>query len=522
MDIPYILSLVTYLPALAALALLFFPRGGDRAAKAAALLGSGITFLLSLHLVRHFDASSAGMQFETSDVWIRTASFSIDHHLGIDGISLFLVLLTTFLTPLAIACSWRSVTRRVRPFMICLLTLETGMIGVFCALDLVLFYVFWEVMLIPMYFLIGIWGGERRVYAAVKFILYTMAGSLLMLVGILYLFHANGAATFDLMRILERMDSGELRLGLRAEFWLFLAFLIAFVIKVPMFPFHTWLPDAHVEAPTAGSVILAGVLLKMGTYGLLRFCLPLFPTASASMAPLLSVLAIVGILYGALVAMVQPDVKKLVAYSSVSHMGLVVLGIFTFTLQGLQGATVQMLNHGLSTGALFLLVGMIYDRRHTRMISDFGGLAHSSPVLASAFLVVTLSSIGLPGLNGFVGEVLVLAGAFARNTTAAAFAALGMILGAVYMLWMYQRVFLGKADNPENAAMKDIGARERWILVPIVAMMVWIGVYSEPFLRRMEPSLRLVQRRVQTARSPEGGYRVERLHAPLVESERAK
>ena len=522
MDIPYILSIVTYLPALAALPLLFIPRGYDRAAKFVAFLGSLVAFILSLHLFYRFDAARGDMQFETSDVWIQTASYSIQHHLGIDGISLFLVILTTFLTPLAILASWKSITKRVKPFMICLLALETGMIGVFCALDLVLFYVFWEVMLIPMYFLIGIWGGERRIYAAVKFILYTMVGSLLMLVGILYLFHANGGTSFDLVQITRGISEGTLRLRAPVDFWLFMAFLIAFAIKVPMFPFHTWLPDAHVEAPTAGSVILAGVLLKMGTYGLLRFCLPLFPAAAVSMAPVISVLAIVGIIYGALVAMVQPDLKKLVAYSSVSHMGLVVLGIFAFTTQGLEGSTIQMINHGLSTGALFLLVGMIYDRRHTRMISEFGGLAHAAPVLAAAFLVVSLSSIGLPGLNGFVGEVLVLAGTFVRNKAYAAFAASGMILSAVYMLWMYQRVFLGKIANAANAEMKDIGLREKLILLPIILVMLWIGVYSEPFLRRMGPSLQLVQQKIETARSPEGGYRVDRSRAPAIVGERAK
>jgi NADH-quinone oxidoreductase subunit M len=522
MNVPYILPLVTYLPALAALILLCIPRTFEKFIKLAAFLTSVVTFLLSLHLVYHFDATEGHMQFETSTVWIQTASYSIRHHMGIDGISLFLVLLTAFLTPLAILSSWKAITTRAKSFMICLLVLETGMIGVFCALDLVLFYVFWEVMLIPMYFLIGIWGGERKIYAAVKFILYTMVGSLLMLVAILYLFNVNGGTSFDLTQILQRLNSGALKLSGPEEMWLFLAFLLAFAIKVPMFPFHTWLPDAHVEAPTAGSVILAGVLLKMGTYGLLRFCLPLFPAAAISMAPILCVLAIIGIIYGALVAMVQPDLKKLVAYSSVSHMGLVVLGIFAFTTQGLQGSTVQMLNHGLSTGALFLLVGMIYERRHTRMISEFGGLAHVNPVLASVFLVVTLSSIGLPGLNGFVGEVLVLAGTFLSNKTYAALAALGMILGAVYMLWMYQRVFLGEITNPANSEMKDIGIREKLLLLPILLMMLWIGVYSGPFLRRMEPSLRLVQQRIENARNPEGGYRVQGLTNPPIADERAK
>ncbi len=510
MEIGRILSWVVYLPALAALIMLFLPLRSERTVKLTALTGSLLTFVLSLDLYRRFDAGESGMQFVESVPWM-DAGFSVSHRLGIDGISLFLVLMTAFLTPLAILSSWRSIAFRVKPFMICLLILETGMIGVFCALDLVLFYVFWEVMLIPMYFLIGVWGGERRIYAAVKFILYTMAGSLLMLVGILYLFYANGGSSFDLAEIAQNLNSGALRLSPREEAWLFLAFLIAFIIKVPMFPFHTWLPDAHVEAPTAGSVILAGVLLKMGTYGLLRFCLPLFPTAAVAIAPFLCILALAGVLYGALVAMVQPDLKKLVAYSSVSHMGLIVLGIFTFTTQGLAGSTVQMVNHGLSTGALFLLVGMIYDRRHTRMISEFGGLAHKNPVLASMFLVVTLSSIGLPGLNGFVGEALVLVGSFARNRIYGAVAALGMILGAVYMLWMYQRVFLGKLSNPANAEMKDIGWREKLILLPILLAMLWIGVYSSPLLRRMAPSLQRVQDRIENARGPEGSHWVRQL-----------
>jgi len=519
MDVPNILSWVTYLPAVTALSLLFVPRVADKALKSVALLGSLITFVFSLHLVFHFDATQGTMQFEESVPWIQTATYNISHHLGIDGISLFLVILTTFITPLAILCSWESIKLRVKPFMMCLLMLETGMIGVFCALDLVLFYLFWEVMLIPMYFLIGIWGGQRRIYAAVKFILYTMAGSLLMLVAIIYLFFINGGTSFDLVHITQQLSSGALQLEPKVEFWLFMAFMIAFAIKVPMFPFHTWLPDAHVEAPTAGSVILAGVLLKMGTYGLLRFCLPMFPNAALDAAPYISILALIGIIYGALVAMVQPDMKKLVAYSSVSHMGLVVLGIFVFNMQGLQGSIVQMLNHGLSTGALFLLVGMVYDRRHTRMISDFGGIAHVSPVFASAFLIVTFSSIGLPILNGFVGEVLILMGSFAHSYAYGSVAALGMVLGAVYMLWMYQRVFLGKLNSPANDGLTDISLREKLILLPIIVMMFWIGIYSAPFLRRMDASIELIQQRIDDARGP---YHVRQRPAPWNEGEQAK
>jgi len=519
MEIPSILSLVTYLPAAAALVLLFIPGRAARAVKGCALAASLVTFALSLRVVARFDQARPGFQFEESTRWIETAGYRVSHHLGIDGISLFLVLLTTFITPLAILASWNSIQDRLKPFMICLLVLETGMVGVFCALDLVLFYVFWEVMLIPMYFLIGVWGGERRIYAAVKFILYTLAGSLLMLLAILALFYANGGSTFDLVEISRALSSGSVRLAARQEFWLFAAFLVAFAVKVPMFPLHTWLPDAHVEAPTAGSVILAGVLLKMGTYGMLRFCLPLFPSTAIAAAPYLSALAIVGIIYGALVAMVQPDLKKLVAYSSVSHMGLVVLGIFAFTPEGLQGAMLQMLNHGLSTGALFLLVGMIYERRHTRMIADFGGLAHAAPALSAFFLVVTLSSIGLPGLNGFVGEVLVLAGTYLRSRAAAALGATGMVLGAVYMLWMYQRVFLGK-PNAANAALGDLGLREKAVLLPILGLMLWIGVYSGTFLGRTEASILEVVERIERARGPEGGFRVDAARGVLETRER--
>jgi NADH-quinone oxidoreductase subunit M len=384
--------------------------------------------------------------------------------------------------------------------MICMLFLETGMIGVFAAVDLFLFYVFWEATLIPMYFLIGVWGGPRRIYAAVKFMLFTMAGSLLMLVAILALYflhrQATGEATFNLFQLMQ------FALPLSAQRWLFLAFFLAFAIKVPLFPFHTWLPDAHVEAPTPGSVLLAGVLLKMGTYGFVRFCLPLFPAASLEATPIIALLAVVGIIYGALMALVQTDIKKLVAYSSVSHLGFVMLGIFAFNSPGLDGAVLQMVNHGLSTGALFLLVGMLYDRRHTRLIADFGGLAKVMPMFAAFFLVVSLSSIGLPGLNGFVGEFLVLLGAIQTMPAFAIIGALGVILAAVYMLWMYQRVMFGEVTHEANKHLRDLTLREVMVLVPVVLLIVWIGMYPQPFLKRMEASTKAIVERVVTVAKP--------------------
>jgi NADH-quinone oxidoreductase subunit M len=390
--------------------------------------------------------------------------------------------------------------------MICMLLLETGMIGVFVALDLILFYIFWEGMLIPMYFLIGVWGGPRRIYATLKFFLFTMAGGVLMLVGIISLYYLNGGRpggeyTFDLLKIYG------LDLPFSVQAWLFLAFAVAFAIKVPMFPFHTWLPDAHVEAPTAGSVILAGVLLKMGTYGFLRYALPLFPEATRYFTPLFSWLAIIGIIYGALVSMVQPDLKKLVAYSSVSHLGFVMLGIFALTVQGVTGGILQMINHGLSTGALFLLVGMIYERRHTRMIEDFGGLARIVPVFTASFLIVTLSSIGLPGLNGFVGEFLILVGTFRVNILYGVLATSGVILAAVYMLWMFQRVMFGKVTREANRLLSDLTPRELAVLVPVIGFIVWIGVYPKPFLQPMEASVKQVLAQVHVryrADAPDG------------------
>jgi NADH-quinone oxidoreductase subunit M len=477
-----ILTIVTFLPAIGAVLLLFYNREHKQSIRMFTLVVTILTFLVSLHLIAHFDSRNPDFQFAIKVPWV--PSLGIDYSMGIDGISVFLILLATLLTPLAILASW-SIENRVKEYFIFMLLLETGMIGVFASLDLFLFYVFWVLMLVPMYFLIGVWGGDRRIYASIKFVLYTMVGSVLMLVAIiaLYFMHgeATGTFTFGYPQIQAALASGRLTLAPSIELWLFLAFFVAFAVKVPLFPFHTWLPDAHVEAPTAGSVLLAGVLLKMGTYGLVRFNLPLFPNISHLFAPLISLLAIVGIIYGALVAMVQPDVKKLVAYSSVSHLGFVVLGIFSFTTQGMEGAIYQMLNHGVSTGALFLLVGSIYDRRHTRMIAEFGGLANRMPLYAAFFLIVTLSSIGLPGLNGFVGEFLILLGTFGASHARATFAALGVILSAVYMLWMYQRVFWGDVTNERNSDLADLEPRERAMMIPLLIMMVWMGVYSNSF-----------------------------------------
>jgi NADH-quinone oxidoreductase subunit M len=496
--LPYsILTLITFLPVAGAALLLFLRKASPRAIRNIALLVSLLTLLLSLPLFSRFDASNPGMQFEQSVQWI--PSLGVQYHVGIDGISLFLVLLTTVLTPIAILSSWNSIEKRVREYYLFMLMLETGMIGVFVALDLFLFYVFWEVMLVPMYFLIGVWGGQRRIYAAVKFFLYTMVGSVLMLVAIITLYFLNGATTFDFPAILANLQSGTLFLSTTQQYWLFLAFFFAFAIKVPLFPLHTWLPDAHVEAPTAGSVILAGVLLKMGTYGIVRFCLPMFPEATRELTPLISLLAIVGIVYGALVAMVQTDIKKLVAYSSVSHLGFVVLGIFALNEQGLQGAMYQMLNHGISTGALFLLVGMIYDRRHTRLIDEFGGLAEPLPLFSTIFMIVTFSSIGLPMLNGFVGEFLILLGAFDANRTFAVVATSGVILSAVYMLWMYQRVIFGEVTNPKNKTLVDLDFREKLILFPLVALIFWMGIYSDSFLRKMDTSVNQVLLRLKSS-----------------------
>src|SRR6187549_366052 len=455
------------------------------------------TLAVTLALWAGFDSKSAEFQFVERAAWI--PAFGIDYYLGIDGISLLLVVLTGFLTPIALLSSWESVEKKVKEFSIFLLALEAAMIGVFISLDLFLFYVFWDAMLIPMYFLIGIWGYDQRIYAAIKFMLYTMAGSVLMLVAILALAYMHsespgGGYTFDLLKLYA------LEIPLATQRWLFLAFAVAFAIKVPLFPFHTWLPDAHVQAPTAGSIILAGVLLKMGTYGLVRFAFPLFPAAAAEFAPWIALLAVIGIVYGALVAMVQPDMKKLVAYSSVSHLGFVVLGICAMNVQGVQGAVYQMLAHGISTGGLFLIVGMLSDRRHTRLISEYGGLKSVAPRLVAAFMIMTLASIGMPALNGFIGEFLTMLGAFLWDPRFVVAAGLGVILSAVYMLWMFQRVYLGSVTNEENETLQDLKPREWASVIPLCALAIFMGVFPSIFLRPMEPSVRKIVERVQAVR----------------------
>jgi NADH-quinone oxidoreductase subunit M len=477
----HLLSVLIFFPAIGALALLLL-RGDDHVwIRRLALTISIAEFLLSLLLIPGVPIGVAGYTLVEDYRWITDPP--IRYHLGVDGISLFLVILTTFLTLISVIASWKSIEHRVKEFFVMLLMLEVGVVGVFPSLDLFLFFLFWEVMLIPMAFLIGIWGHERRIYAAIKFVLYTMTGSILMLVGIIWLYNLTG--TFDLPKIQQLLQDGRFAaLTSQQEALLFLAFFFAFAIKVPLFPLHTWLPDAHVEAPTAGSVILAGVLLKMGTYGMIRFCLPLFPNASHRAAPWVATLAIIGIIYGALVSLVQPNLKKLVAYSSVSHLGFVVLGIFAFQNISIQGAVFQMLAHGISTGALFLLVGMLYDRRHTFEISQYGGLATPMPRFAAFFLFVALSSMGLPMLNGFVGEFLILLGTYQSHANWASWAALGVILSACYLLWAYQRVFFGEVTVEKNRTLPDASSRERGILIAMAVITLWMGVGSAFFTRR--------------------------------------
>lgn len=480
--------MLTYLiliPLIGSFLILFIRNEHANFIRYAALGISTIAFLVSLVIYFQFDSANSDFQFINKIEWI--TGLNIHYHVGVDGTSLLLVLLTTFLTPLTLISSWSSIKEKVKEFTFFFLMLEVGMLGVFISLDLFLFYIFWEAMLIPMYFIIGIWGGKERVYAAVKFFIYTMFGSLLMLVAIVWLaVYAISQLGYFTTNLVELYTVAP-QIPMNIQIWMFLAFAFSFAIKVPLFPLHTWLPDAHVQAPTAGSVILAGVLLKMGTYGLLRFNLPLFPEASIAAAPYISILAVIGIIYGALVAMVQTDVKKLVAYSSVSHLGFVVLGIFAMTQESIQGAVIQMVNHGLSTGALFLLVGVIYERTHTREIADYGGIAKIVPVFSFAFMFASLSSVGLPGLNGFVGEFLILLGSFQspilNSWWYTVFAASGVIFAAVYLLWMYQRVFFGKVTNPKLDGLKDMNAREIFVLAPIFIFIVWIGIYPGTFLK---------------------------------------
>jgi len=485
-----ILTFVTFLPAAGAVLLIFVPKEKAGLHRTLALSITLITFAASLLLYFHFDGAVADPQFVEKSGWL---GYGINYHLGIDGISLWLVLLTTFLMPIAVLSSWTSIQKRVKEYLIFMLLLEAGILGVFVSLNMFLFYVFWEAMLIPMYFLIGVWGGPRRVYATLKFVLMTMFGSLLMLVAIfmLYSYYYRATGTYSL----EIFDFQKLILNPQVQGWLFLGFALAFAIKVPMFPFHTWLPDAHVEAPTAGSVILAAVLLKMGTYGFLRFALPLFPDALEKFLPFLSILALVGIIYGGLMALVQKDIKSLVAYSSVSHMGLIMLAVFSLTMEGVEGAIYQMLNHGLSTGALFLVVGILYERSHTRLIKDFGGVSSQMPVFSAFFLICLLSSVGLPGLNGFVGEILCLFGIFKSSHLLAILAVSTVILAAAYLLWMYQRVMQGPIANEKIRTYKDMNKRELAYLIPIVIMMFWMGIYPQTFLRKMDASVsRLLDR----------------------------
>jgi len=479
----WVVPTLLLLPLLGAVAVALLPAAR---ARGVALAVSLAEFIISAGLWWAFEPGK-GMQFASTAAWL--PQWGIAYRVGIDGISLFMVLLSTLTLPLCVLGSWNYITQRERGFYAMLLVLLTGMLGVFVSLDLFLFYVFWEVMLIPMYFIIGIWGGKNRLYAAIKFFIYTMVGSLLMLVAILFTVWMVGAATGVLDFSYAHVLSNARAVGNAAP-WLFAAFALAFAIKVPVFPFHTWLPDAHVEAPTAGSVILAGVLLKMGTYGFLRFAIPFFPGVAFSpfVSTLAVVLAVVGIIYGALVAMVQPDVKKLVAYSSVSHLGFVMLGIWAATVQSVQGAILIMINHGLSTGALFLLIGMLYERRHTREISAFGGIARVVPVFSLVFTVVALSSIGLPGLNGFVGEFLVLLGSFGRFPWATGIATTGVIFAAAYLLWALQRIIFNKLDNPDNEKLTDLSPRELAVLAPLLIGIVWLGLYPAPVLRRIEPA----------------------------------
>ncbi len=493
-----LLSATLFTPLVGAILLLFVSRRQENLIRWLANIFTAAGFLVSLPLWIHFDSGHVGYQFVERASWI--PSIGADYFLGVDGLSALLVLLTTLMGFIAVLSSWTAITDRVKEYYICLLVLQTGMIGAFVSLDFLLFFLFWEVMLVPMYFLIGIWGSDRRLYSAIKFFLYTLFGSVVMLLGILALyFHyhaATGVYTFDITRYQSQAIPYDL------QWWVFLALFLGFSIKVPMFPFHTWLPDAHTDAPTAGSVILAAVLLKMGTYGFLRFSLPILPDATHAFVPMMVTLSIIGIVYGALVAMAQTDWKRLVAYSSVSHMAMVMLGMFTLNPIGITGSIVQQLNHGISTGALFLIVGIVYERRHTREISEYGGLSKVMPIYAAVFMIMTMSSIGLPALNGFIGELLILQGTFLANKMWAAVAASGVVLGAAYMLWLYQRTMFGKVENEKNAGLRDLNGREFATFAPLIVLAVWIGLYPAPFLTRLETSVTTIAARVNPASVP--------------------
>ena len=501
-DFP-LLSLIMFTPLVGAVLLLFVskPNTIRWVANGFAMLG----FLVSLPLWFWLDTTGPDWQFVERHDWI--PSIGAEYFLGVDGFSTLLILLATLIGAIAVLSSWTAITERVKEYYIFLLLLQTGMIGAFVALDFLLFFVFWEVMLVPMYFLIGIWGSANRLYSAIKFFLFTLVGSVIMLLGILAVYFYNyditGVYTFDITRF------HELNMPFEYQWWVFLAFFLGFGVKVPMFPFHTWLPDAHTDAPTAGSVILAAVLLKMGTYGFIRFSLPILPEATLVFVPWVVGLSIVGIIYGALVAMAQSDWKRLVAYSSVSHMGLVTLGIFALTPVGITGSILQQINHGISTGALFLIVGIVYERRHTREISEYGGLSKVMPAFAVVFAVMMLSSIGLPTLNGFIGEVLILQGIFVVNTWWAAAAASGIVLGAAYMLWLYQRTMFGTVDNPKNENLPDLNLREWATFTPLLILAVWIGLYPKPFLDRLETSVDHVMARVNSVYGPRNVLRDE-------------
>jgi len=486
------LSLILFLPLVGALIVLLIPKQNEDAIRWVANITAFVGFLVSVPLWFWYNPQSGDFQFIERAPWI--PSVGAEYFLGVDGFSVLLILLTTLMGFIAILSSWTAITERVKEYYLFLLVLQTGMLGAFMSLDFLLFFLFWEVMLVPMYFLIGIWGSANRLYSAIKFFLYTLVGSVVMLLGILALYFYNhqvtGVYSFDVTQF------HKLAIPTDLQWWVFIAFFLGFAIKVPMFPFHTWLPDAHTDAPTAGSVILAAVLLKMGTYGFIRFSLPILPDATKAFTPVVAFLCIVGIVYGALVALAQKDWKRLVAYSSVSHMAMVMLGMFALNPVGITGSIVQQLNHGISTGALFLLVGVVYERRHTREISEYGGLSKVMPVYAAVFLVMTMSSIGLPTLNGFIGEFLILQGAFVHSIMWAAFAGSGVVLGAAYMLYLYQRTMFGKVENPKNEKLPDLSLREFATFAPLIVLAVWIGLYPKPFLDRLQTSVQHVVLRV--------------------------